>query len=74
MLEEQVRRYLLDLFSFTFGSYCMVVLDISVEAVWRTTILGVPSFIFCRCDIQLSFLFQRDIPYLILSNQIFSFG
>ena len=74
MLEEQVRRYLLDLISFTFGAYCMVVLDVSAEAVWMTTILGVPSFIFCKCDSQLSFIFQQDIPYLILSNQIFSFG
>ena len=33
MLGEQVGHYLIGLFSFTFGTFCMVVLDTSIEAV-----------------------------------------
>lgn len=46
MLGEQLRHYLLRLFFFRRGAFCMVVLDTSVEVVWRTIVLGVLSFTF----------------------------
>lgn len=46
MFGERVGRYLLGLFFFTHGAFCMVVLDISVEAVWMIIVFSVLSFTF----------------------------